>query len=771
MKKILLCIIILLASFVTPVCAEEVTVGYSFMDGGIYNGGIYDVKVHVSSGANRAVYQWQVDASFGEDSWYDLEESNSQYGYHGTKTSHFQFITQAKDNSYEVGTGWENIPFRCKVTLDGKTYYTAPFTMNFIPHSSFLSYVKNQSFGLTDVSVRGLSAQREMNGAIYGETYLGEQLVFKAGCTQPSENSVLFNSDVRFVPEIVINDNGREKKAGQEASYVPTAAGTDVLIVDYRVRMMMGVNDLGIYDTYRAYISVFEPDAKGVGYTKHDLHLLKEMYNESEKVLYLPKNSQVSLIENIGGTWYKVMHNSTVGYVPVSSIVLRDKIPYVSVHVDDPYPGNVPFLTAQINGKGYQNYFSDPVTWLDKTTGKLMKHGERFIEGHAYQVSIWLSALNEYEFDTYDGEPNVQATINGHAANVVRAYEQSPDEVIELIYDYGVLQKAHICTPNLVKRVEPTCSSTGFEAYWHCECGLNYKDGRGREQVQLNEWGTIPALSHQEGDLKYNGTHHYRKCIYCNTVIAGTTESHSGGTATCTSLAECSTCGFEYGMYAEHQYSKEWTALSDEGHVHLCTNKECPAHDTILSHRKGPDSTETSPQVCLDCGYILAPVKNHTHLLSKVEHTEATCMLAGNTEYYVCSGCSDLFIDAGGKQKISDTSSVVISPLGHMISELWMNDEMVHYRTCEICGIVVEETKMIHEDIDQDHRCDTCYFYMSEHVLSHEPDAEENDPEPMPQTSEAPASLEQGPNPFVLFGGGFASALVLILLILKKRKL
>ena len=40
MKKILLCIIILLASFVTPVAAEEVTVGYSFMDGGIYNGGM-----------------------------------------------------------------------------------------------------------------------------------------------------------------------------------------------------------------------------------------------------------------------------------------------------------------------------------------------------------------------------------------------------------------------------------------------------------------------------------------------------------------------------------------------------------------------------------------------------------------------------------------------------------------------------------------------------------------------------------------------------------
>ena len=50
MKKILLCIIILLASFVTPVCAEEVTVGYSFMDGGIYNGGIYDVKVTSTPG-------------------------------------------------------------------------------------------------------------------------------------------------------------------------------------------------------------------------------------------------------------------------------------------------------------------------------------------------------------------------------------------------------------------------------------------------------------------------------------------------------------------------------------------------------------------------------------------------------------------------------------------------------------------------------------------------------------------------------------------------
>lgn len=53
---------------------------------------------------------------------------------------------------------------------------------------------------------------------------------------------------------------------------------------------------------------------------------------------------------------------------------------------------------------------------------------------------------------------------------------------------------------------------------------------------------------------------------------------------------------------------------------------------------------------------------SHEHNLFKVEAKAATCVKAGNVEYYRCDGCDDLFSDAEGKKIIED---IVIKALGH----------------------------------------------------------------------------------------------------------
>ena len=55
----------------------------------------------------------------------------------------------------------------------------------------------------------------------------------------------------------------------------------------------------------------------------------------------------------------------------------------------------------------------------------------------------------------------------------------------------------------------------------------------------------------------------------------------------------------------------------------------------------------------------------HTHNLTPVSYSPATCTADGNTAYYVCSGCSKWFADAAGNEEITDPSSVVIEALGH----------------------------------------------------------------------------------------------------------
>ena len=61
--------------------------------------------------------------------------------------------------------------------------------------------------------------------------------------------------------------------------------------------------------------------------------------------------------------------------------------------------------------------------------------------------------------------------------------------------------------------------------------------------------------SHDYGSWKkYNDTYHRQVCRVCN---GYNSERHTGGTATCTSLATCSKCGSEYGSTADHVFGTQ----------------------------------------------------------------------------------------------------------------------------------------------------------------------------------------------------------------------
>ena len=61
---------------------------------------------------------------------------------------------------------------------------------------------------------------------------------------------------------------------------------------------------------------------------------------------------------------------------------------------------------------------------------------------------------------------------------------------------------------------------------------------------------------------------------------------------------------------------------------------------------------------------VVDSISEHTHNLTKVEGKEATCLLAGNVEYYYCEDCGLYFSDASGTEEISK-ESVAIPALGH----------------------------------------------------------------------------------------------------------
>lgn len=122
-----------------------------------------------------------------------------------------------------------------------------------------------------------------------------------------------------------------------------------------------------------------------------------------------------------------------------------------------------------------------------------------------------------------------------------------------------------------------------------------------------------------------------------------------------------------------------WGYKEADGHAHVCS-RNAAHHDTVVPHTAGPAATETTPQTCTECGFVMQAATGHVHgdHLTKVDKKDATCTADGNKEYYRCT-CGKLFEDAAAATEITDHSSVVLPKTGH--SYTVQNSDEAHKRS------------------------------------------------------------------------------------------
>ena len=122
-----------------------------------------------------------------------------------------------------------------------------------------------------------------------------------------------------------------------------------------------------------------------------------------------------------------------------------------------------------------------------------------------------------------------------------------------------------------------------------------------------------------------------------------------------------------------------WGYKEADGHAHVCS-RNAAHHDTVVPHTAGPATTETTPQTCTECGFVMQAATGHVHAdhLTKVDKKDATCTADGNKEYYQCT-CGKLFEDAAAATEITDHSSVVLPKTGH--SYTVQNSDEAHKRS------------------------------------------------------------------------------------------
>lgn len=146
---------------------------------------------------------------------------------------------------------------------------------------------------------------------------------------------------------------------------------------------------------------------------------------------------------------------------------------------------------------------------------------------------------------------------------------------------------------------------------------------------------------------------YYFECEYCNTI--STTEKWTSTTK------------------GPHNPAIAWTGDAS-GHWKACLNGCTEKLNFTDHHTPGAPATETTPQTCTDCGFVIQAPLGHIHKnhLTKINATSATCTSAGNNEYYKCS-CGKYFTDNTAITETS-VSEQTIAKLSHSLSHTGRKD-------------------------------------------------------------------------------------------------
>lgn len=179
----------------------------------------------------------------------------------------------------------------------------------------------------------------------------------------------------------------------------------------------------------------------------------------------------------------------------------------------------------------------------------------------------------------------------------------------------------HTHRPTIVRRVEPTCEKAGNIEHYKCSCGKLYYDAAATKEITNAAKIILSATGHTRGgDWKYSEIYHWHECAVCGERM-----------------------------------------------------------DTAF-HRAGAEATETTPQTCAVCGYVIKEALGHTHSFTEKNTDEkylksaATCK--ASAEYYYSCSCGEK-----GTETFKSGEK-----LAHNFKTEWSSNGEKHWHECSLCG-------------------------------------------------------------------------------------
>lgn len=375
-------------------------------------------------------------------------------------------------------------------------------------------------------------------------------------------------------------------------------------------------------------------------------------------------------------------------------------------YFDARFKQGVPYgadVTWQVSTDGGKN-FRDAVEIEDGVTLVM----ERSTEKDGVLISEWYTSFTvskaTKDMDGYKYRCVIKNTPNDRDYNGIRY-----SAAVTLTVTRNCAVEGHELDEGTVT-TNPTCTATGLKTFTCSACG-------GTEVTILpaleHDWAAATCMtpktcrregcgakdgavdpSNHTGEKVWSTTErrHTQRYNCCGLVTVETEDhtwdkgactlcayrcvSHTGGTATCVKKAACEICGEEYGDYADHAYSADWTSDTQQ-HWHACAlcdsrsgagmhtdkNKDhkCDVCGKTVSGHTGGTATCVKKAECEDCGEAYGEVDGGNHeALVRVPAKAATEDAEGNSEYWYCSACGKYYGDEKGTKEITEADTVIV---------------------------------------------------------------------------------------------------------------
>ena len=209
-----------------------------------------------------------------------------------------------------------------------------------------------------------------------------------------------------------------------------------------------------------------------------------------------------------------------------------------------------------------------------------------------------------------------------------------------------------------------------------------------KEITQSHTWNqgvvTKKATCKEEGEMTYTCT----GCKHTKTEVIPVSTTHSWGkwakVDADTHKRICPVC--EKEETGNHSYKTSWSK-DRNNHWHECS--VCGDKKDEAKHTPGAEATETTPQTCKVCNYIIKAALGHTHDYAQEWTTDET------GHWYTCAGCEEKgeFAEHSFENACDPDCADCgyTRETGHDYSTQWVTDGENHWHACSGCGDIQDQ--------------------------------------------------------------------------------